>query len=242
MTTKSFTTTSGIPTNRELSGDVEGDNSSASPYARSDEFADERLAGNSSAPALNNATYIGVHEDEYQSKASWKQIKKYERLELYNRGTHTRQGRVDQTQLHDQDDWYFCESLTAQMGLSDYEWLLTLRLFKPMDMRTYRGTESDDSKTTMKQYLGAFCVGALVYNAGQSDNRWMYYPGTESGEKIERYNSPKARFEVQQVEDDLVDRHQAVERCAESLDFSEGEIRSCLEKVRTELPAWVDDG
>lgn len=241
MTTKSFTTTRGISTNRDLSGDVEVNNSAESPYARSDEFVDERLAGKSSAPSLNNATYIGVHEKEYRSKASWKQIKKYERLELYNRGTHTRQGRTDQTQLHDQDDWYFCESLTAKMGLSDRERLLTWRVFKSMDMRTYRGIEPSDPKITMKQYLVAFCVGALVYNAGQSDDRWMYYPGTESGEKIERYDSFEARFKVQQVEDDLVDRHQAIEQCAESLDFTDRDIRSCLEKVRTKLPAWVDN-
>lgn len=110
-------------------------------------------------------------------------------------------------------------------------------------MRTYRSIEPGESNETMKQFLVAFCVGALIYNRIHreyewTDDDWKYYPGRTPSEKCKRYRGIEARSEADQPGDEG-DRHRTIEQCAESLDFSETEIRSCIEKVRTEMPAWA---
>lgn len=242
MTAKSFRRFRGITTtNWNLPDNPEKQSSAGSAYSHSDEFVDQRLSGDSSSPTLKNATYIGVQDEEFQREASSDQIEDYERLELYNRGTHNGKWRINQTQLHDQDDWYFCRAMTGQMGLSDRERLLTWNVFKSLDMRSYRTIEPSDPTYTRKQYLVAFCVAVLIYNSEQSEDGLTYYPGTESESNAKGYGCPKVFLQVQRVEADLIDRHQAIERCAERLGFSDEELRSCLEIVRPNLPAWIDD-
>lgn len=170
-------------------------------------------------------------------------MSKQERLELYNRGNHNWLWTIDETVKHDGDDWHFCRALTSQMGLSERGRVLTWRIFKQMDMRAYRSIEPGESEETMKQFLVAFCVGALIYNRIHreyewTDNDWKYYPGRTPSNKLKRYRGLKARVRAEQMGDKGV-RHRTIETCAERLGFTDTEIRSCIEKVRTELPAWA---
>lgn len=221
---------------------VSGASPPSSPFARSDEMEDERLSGIHFSPCLNNATYIDP-EGSFNGGERRDGMSKQERLELYNRGNHNWLWTIDETVKHDGDDWHFCRSLTSQMGLSERGRVLTWRIFKQMDMRTYRSIEPGTTEEKMKQYLVAFCVGALIYNRIHreyewTDNNWKYYPGRTPSEKSRRYLGPEARLRAEQ-QGDKGDRHRTIERCADRLGFSETEIRSCIEKVRTELPAWV---
>lgn len=133
-----------------------------SPYSRSDEYEDERLSGKHQSPTLNNATYIDVGDLGFRRRANKEQIEKYRRLELYNQGTHNRKWRRNQSQLHDEDDWYFCQALTAQMGLSEKGRLLTWRGFKSMDVRTYRGLE-DENTEDLTIHTPGFIHSAVTY-------------------------------------------------------------------------------
>lgn len=222
---------------------------SFTPYARSDEIDDLRLEGPGFAPMRENATYVGEKEtrateegeDEYQD---WRNgLKKEERWELLNRGSHNGKWTLDQSKKHTQDDCYFCEALTSQMGLSDHQKKLTWRIYKRMDMCTYRGLEPWVSDDTEKQYLVAFCVGAHVYNATLPDwaDDWKYYPGNEYPPKLKRYNGPEARLEAEADEADAGDTHRCISRCADRLGFPEDDLRAAFEKVRCNLPNWLGD-
>lgn len=221
---------------------ISGVEPTGSPFARSDEIEDERLSGIDFSPCLNNATYIDP-EERFNDGERRDGMSKRERLELLNRGNHIWQWTIDETAKRDGEDWHFCRALTSQMGLSERGRVLTWRVFKQMDMRTYLSIEPGESKKTMKQYLVAFCVGALIYNRIHkeyewTDDDWKYYPGRTPSEKIKRYRGPEARLRAEQ-QGDGGDQHRTIERCADRLEFSQTEIRSCIEKVRAEMPAWV---
>lgn len=216
--------------------------SSESTFARRNESEDERPPGFHFSPCLDNATYIG-------SKGSFNGIErrdgmsKVERLELYNRGNHNWQWTIDETVKNDGDDLHFCRALASQMSLSERGKGLMWRVFKRMAMRAFRSIEPGESKETMKQFLVAFCVGALIYNQihreySWTDGDWKYYPGRTPTEKSRRYLGPEARIQAEE-QGDGGDRHRTIERCADSLGFSETEIRSCMEKVRADMPAWI---
>lgn len=215
---------------------------SCSPFARSDEIQDERISNIDFSPCVNNATHLDPKK-EFNDGERRNGMSKRERLELINRGNHNGKWRINQTLRNDSDDWNFCRALTSQMGLSERERVITWRIFKQMDMRTYRSIEPGESEATMKQFLVAFCVGALVYNKLHREyewthDNWKYYPGRTPSKKSKRYQGPKARLDAEQRGDEG-DRHQTIEQCAEQLGFTETEIRSCIEKVRAELPTWV---
>jgi hypothetical protein len=191
----------------------------------------------SSSPLLDNATYLWPGE-EFRKNASYEEIKKWERLELYNRGTHNRKWTINQSLKHDEDDYYFCQAMATTMGLSDGGRKMMWRLFRPMDMRKYKGMEAGDrSSEMMKQYLVAFCLGAHIYNKllPEDASDWEYYPGRDCPAKSERYHGPKKRLFIEQERSEARDRHQSIERCAEQLDFSDEQIRSCFEKVRQDI-------
>lgn len=215
---------------------------STSPFARSDEIEDERLGGFNLSPRLNNATYLDP-EKKFKEGERLFSMNQRERFELYNRGNHNGKWTIDQTVKYDGDDWNFCRALTSQMGLSERGRILTWRILKQADMRTYRSIEPAESEETIKQFLVAFCIGALVYNRIHreyewTDDDWQYYPGTTTSKKMERYLGPQYRRDAEQ-QGDHNDRHRTIERCAESLGFSEADIRSCMEKVRTRIPSWA---
>lgn len=220
---------------------VSHNGTSFSPFARSDEIQDERLSGSDFSPCLNNSTYIDPNE-KFADTERRDGMSKRARLELYNRGNHSWRWTIDETAKYEEDDWIFCRSLTSQMGLSERGKLLTWRVFKQMDMRAFQGIEPEENKETMKQYLAAFCVGALIYNRihreyERTDNDWKYYPSTTSSEKSKRYRCIEARLRADLMGDDG-DRHRTIERCADSLDFTDAEIRRCIEKVRSKMPSW----
>ena len=229
-----------IPRQSQRSGRAD---SSQTPYSNSDERNDERLMGSAFTTTLENSTYIDAEDSDFQRQAGKATIEKYRKLELYNRGTHNGKWTRDQTQRHDQDDWYFCDALTQQMGLSKTARLLTWRVFKSLDMRTFRSIEPGTPNETMKQYLVAFCVGAHVYNHLHpeyewTDGAWNYHPARNCAPKTKRYLRADGRYRAELKGDDG-DRHRTIEKCADQLGFPDSDLLSCFEKVRYELPAWV---
>lgn len=211
------------------------------PFARSDEIQDERLSGSDFSPCLNHATYIDP-DGRFADGERRGGMSKQERLELYNRGNHNQKWTIDQTVKHIEDDWQFCRGLTSQMGLSQQEGLLTWRVYKQMDFRAFQSIEPGEKENKMKQHLVAFCIGALVYNLNHrqyewTNKNWKYYPGRTSPEKSRRYKDLEVRAEADQRGDNG-DRHRTIERCADSLSFTDAEIRECIEKVRSKMPSW----
>lgn len=209
-----------------------------SPFSSSDEIRDERLSYEDFSPILGNATYIDPDEQFIDEDPDTREMEKGRRFELLNRGNHKGKWTIDETLKRQNEDWHFCRALTSQMGLSERSRRLTWRIFKRLDMRSYRGIEPWESENKMKQYLVAFCVGALVYNARQPEDRWKYYPGKEYDEKQERYWGPRARLNASRDGAEWGDRHRTIKRCADEMGFTEDDIQSCIEKVRGELPDW----
>jgi hypothetical protein len=213
------------------------------PYVDNSERPDERLPGDSIARTIPNATYIGVNDEEFQKKADQDKIERFEKYELLNRGTHNGKWR-DQTLERETNDWYLCRCLTSQMGLSESQRLQTWKHFRRLDMRTFRDLEPeeanglyetppDDPPVTAKQTLVVFCIGALVYNDGLSNDDWKYYPGTELKPKADRYKGIEAKFRAENT--DLVDRHERIKQCREDLACSDNHLVKCFEQVRSKI-------
>lgn len=213
-----------------------------SQYVGSNGSSDSRTPYDAVHPLLDHDTYIDVNdEDQFQDHASEDRIKLFTRLELYNRGTHNGKWTIDESAKRDRDDWSFCDALIGQMGLQKWQKELAWHIFKNHDMGSYKGNEPNKiQEDTAKQYLVAFCIGALVYNSCQHDDQWRYYPGKSYECKTKRYPSPLYWQEAQKVGEDG-DTHRRIEKVADQFGFKENEIISCLEKVRAKFPKSVLD-
>ncbi|UVE50082.1 hypothetical protein KU306_14410 [Haloferax larsenii] len=180
---------------------------------------------------------------QFLSHATDAQINRYARLELYNRGTHNLKWTVDESAKRDNDDYLFCDALTSQMGLLDWQRKAVWRLFKRMDMRWFkkfdakRGDGEGGIPRQYKQYLVAFCIGALLFNENLPErcDKWSYYPTKENYPcKSKRYWCPHARYRAQKMGDEG-DSHRVIERVAEQMGFSDEQVESCYQMVLSRL-------
>lgn len=205
-------------------------------------------------PLTSNETYInfsnhrGQNENEFI--AGWPS--KWKRFELLNRGLYNGKW-ANQSLKRSQDDWYLCQSIASQVGLSKRLKNSLWNIFDSLDMRTFKGYEGRANyaiqpkkgaiKTPAirrvqngfrKQILVIFCISAMLYNQNKSDDMAKYYPNSKPN-KREKHGYP-ALFNVDIDEYDLRDGEVLLSDFATHHNFRENDIRSCMEKLRGIVP------
>jgi len=206
------------------------------------------------SPITKNKSYIDLDDVPSREWDVSGMPSKWKRRELWNRGICNGKWS-DQTMKRNQDDWYMCRNIACQLGFSKRMKEALWRIFRSLDMRSFRKYESKSKpvctirpndpdvdlptirtirKATQKQYLVVFCICALLHNQNNPDRQSKYYPGEESDSR-DKYGV-HCRFVRNLVDDEIKDRHELLQQFVDRLGFRHEHIRSCMEKLRQDCP------
>lgn len=197
---------------------------------------------------------VDTNSREWDISGGWP--RKYKRLELLNRGIYNGKW-ANQELKRGQDDWYMCQNIACQVGLSERLKERLWQIYQNIDLRSYKKYDGMPkpicsirksrlekgeyslyaiSPGLRKHYMVAFCLCALLYNQNKSEKLPNYHPGKEYDDR-HRYGAG-LRYASNIVDDELNDCHELLEQFAKELRLRDENIRSCMEKLRKKRPEF----
>lgn len=195
--------------------------------------------GNFFAPITGNRTYLDM-TPEFRKRlkkdhgSRWNQVlQRYKHLEVVNRGT--RDGEFTKKGISRRiHDWEVCHAIVCHADLPKHLKKSVWPLYEVLDMRSFKKYDLGATEGMRKQHLVMFCLSVLVYNEAQTDPGRRYYPGKKlhHEQKWDARNRPV---------DGLQDCHERLAELATEFGFTDDEIRSCLESVRSKVKRAFPD-
>jgi len=191
------------------------------------------------APVTSNHTMLGLDTYELDYDKNGNRPPKYKRLELLNRGTHNGKWGNQRKQRRE-DDWYLCQIIANQVGLPESLKDSVDSAYNSLDLRTFKQYEgcTGSSGGMDKQYLVVFCLCALIYNKYCPDDR-RYYPNKQVPNR-KKYGAG-LRFAGNLTDSVPSDTDEELHKFADSMGFSDTDIKSCMEKLRGRCPRFYRD-